>query len=87
MPPHCDTMDGPVVKLDRPLITQVSRFACEEVPDLQFALVGSMALDDPEGWDVHRQSAADREGAAALAGRGWECVSSPWRCKSPPRCS
>jgi trehalose synthase len=27
----------------------------EEVPALQLALVGSMALDDPEGWDVYRQ--------------------------------
>jgi trehalose synthase len=51
------------------LVTQVSRFdlwkdpigvidayrlAREEVPELQLALVGSMALDDPEGWDVYR---------------------------------
>ena len=58
------------VELDRPLITQVSRFdpwkdplgviaayrlARKEVPALQLALVGSMALDDPEGWDVYRQ--------------------------------
>lgn len=53
----------------RPLITQVSRFdtwkdplgvidayrlARDEVPGLQLALVGSMALDDPEGWEVYR---------------------------------
>ncbi len=52
------------------LITQVSRFdlwkdplgviaayrlAREEIPGLQLALVGSMALDDPEGWDVYRE--------------------------------
>jgi trehalose synthase len=52
------------------LITQVSRFdpwkdplgviaayrlVREQVPGLQLALVGSMALDDPEGWDVYRQ--------------------------------
>jgi len=58
------------VDLDAPLVTQVSRFdpwkdplgvidayrlAREEVPDLQLALVGSMALDDPEGWDLYRQ--------------------------------
>ena len=58
------------VELDRPLVSQVSRFdpwkdplgviaayhlAREEVPGLQLALVGSMALDDPEGWDVYRQ--------------------------------
>lgn len=55
---------------DQPLITQVSRFdpwkdplgviaafrlAREEVPGLQLALVGSMALDDPEGWSVYQQ--------------------------------
>jgi trehalose synthase len=58
------------VDLDAPLVTQVSRFdpwkdplgvidayrlAREEVPELQLALVGSMALDDPEGWDLYRQ--------------------------------
>ena len=58
------------VRLGRPLMTQVSRFdpwkdplgviaayrlAREEVPNLQLALVGSMALDDPEGWDVYRE--------------------------------
>jgi trehalose synthase len=67
------------VRLDRPLVTQVSRFdpwkdpmgvieayrlAREAVPDLQLALVGSMALDDPEGWDLYRQirsaTAADK---------------------------
>jgi trehalose synthase len=52
------------------LVTQVSRFdrwkdpfgviaayrlAREEIPDLQLALVGSMALDDPEGWEVYGQ--------------------------------
>jgi trehalose synthase len=58
------------VRLDTPLVTQVSRFdpwkdplgvidayrlAHEEVPGLQLALVGSMALDDPEGWDLYRE--------------------------------
>jgi len=57
-------------ELDRPLITQVSRFAPgkdplgviaayrlirAEVAGLQLALVGSMALDDPEGWTIYRQ--------------------------------
>ncbi|HEX8714293.1 MAG TPA: glycosyltransferase, partial [Solirubrobacteraceae bacterium] len=52
------------------LVTQVSRFdpwkdpfgviaayrlVREEVPGLQLALVGSMALDDPEGWEIYRQ--------------------------------
>ena len=52
------------------LVTQVSRFdpwkdpfgviaayqlVREEVPELQLALVGSMALDDPEGWEVYAQ--------------------------------
>jgi trehalose synthase len=51
--------------LDRPLICQVSRFdpwkdpigvidayrrLSEEMPEVQLALVGSMATDDPEGW-------------------------------------
>lgn len=58
------------VDLDRPLVTQVSRFdpwkdplgviaayrlAREEVPGLQLALAGSMALDDPEGWEIYRE--------------------------------
>lgn len=56
------------VDLPGRLITQVSRFDLwkdplgviaayrlvrEEIPGLQLALVGSMALDDPEGWDVY----------------------------------
>jgi trehalose synthase len=58
------------VEVDRPLVTQVSRFdpwkdplgviaayrlLKQEVPDLQLALVGSMALDDPEGWAIYRE--------------------------------
>jgi trehalose synthase len=58
------------VDVDRPLVTQVSRFdpwkdplgviaayrlLKPEVAGLQLALVGSMALDDPEGWEVYRQ--------------------------------
>jgi trehalose synthase len=54
------------IDIDRPLITQVSRFdpwkdprgvidayrsVHEEFPDVQLALVGSMATDDPEGWE------------------------------------
>ncbi len=31
----------------------------EQVPDLQLALVGSMALDDPEGWRVYRTIQAE----------------------------
>jgi trehalose synthase len=57
------------VRTERPLVTQVSRFdpwkdplgvieayrlARQQVPDLQLALVGSMATDDPEGWDMYR---------------------------------
>ncbi len=52
------------------LVTQVSRFdpwkdpfgviaayrlVRNEIPDLQLALVGSMALDDPEGWELYGQ--------------------------------
>ena len=58
------------VDTKRPLIAQISRFdewkdplgvveayrlVRERCPDLQLALVGSMALDDPEGWRVYRQ--------------------------------
>jgi trehalose synthase len=53
------------IDVDRPLITQVSRFdpwkdpigvidayreVTKTVPEAQLALVGSMATDDPEGW-------------------------------------
>jgi trehalose synthase len=58
------------VEVDKPLVTQVSRFdpwkdpvgvmaayrlIREEVPGLQLALVGSMALDDPEGWEIYHE--------------------------------
>jgi trehalose synthase len=54
------------VDVDRPLICQVSRFdpwkdpigvidayraVTKELPEVQLALVGSMATDDPEGWE------------------------------------
>jgi trehalose synthase len=54
--------------LSRPLVTQVSRFdpwkdplgvidayrmVKVEIPEVQLALVGSMASDDPEGWDYY----------------------------------
>jgi trehalose synthase len=59
------------IDVDRPLLTQVSRFdpwkdplgvidAYREVkrthPAVQLALVGSMAHDDPEGWDYYNQT-------------------------------
>jgi trehalose synthase len=58
------------IELDRPLITQVSRFdpwkdplgviavyqmLRDEFPRLQLALVGSMALDDPQGWEMYNE--------------------------------
>jgi trehalose synthase len=54
------------IDVDRPLICQVSRFdpwkdplgvidayrlVNEQMPEVQLALVGSMATDDPEGWE------------------------------------
>ncbi|HEV7919090.1 MAG TPA: glycosyltransferase [Solirubrobacterales bacterium] len=54
------------IDVDRPLMCQVSRFdpwkdpngvidayriVKQEIPEIQLALVGSMATDDPEGWD------------------------------------
>jgi trehalose synthase len=65
------------VRVAQPLVTQVSRFdpwkdplgvikayrlAREQVPDLQLALVGSMASDDPEGWEMYRAIRADIAG-------------------------
>ena len=59
------------IDVERPLLTQVSRFdpwkdplgvidAYREVkaalPEVQLALVGSMAHDDPEGWEYYNQT-------------------------------
>jgi trehalose synthase len=61
------------IDVTRPLLTQVSRFdpwkdplgvidayrlVKEAHPDVQLALVGSMAHDDPEGWDFYNQTVA-----------------------------
>jgi trehalose synthase len=63
--------------VDRPLVCQVSRFdpwkdplgvidayrlVKEEFPEVQLALVGSMAADDPEGWDFFNATIAHAEG-------------------------
>ena len=63
--------------VDRPLITQVSRFdpwkdplgvidayriVKEKLPEVQLALVGSMASDDPEGWDYFNATLAHAAG-------------------------
>jgi trehalose synthase len=63
--------------MDRPLICQVSRFdpwkdpigvidayrlVKEEFPAVQLALVGSMATDDPEGWDYFNACVGHAEG-------------------------
>jgi trehalose synthase len=62
------------IDAERPLILQVARFdpwkdpqgaidayrlAKGAVPDLQLALVGSMASDDPEAWEVYRRIAEE----------------------------
>jgi trehalose synthase len=59
------------IDVGRPLLTQVSRFdpwkdplgvidayriVKERYPDVQLALVGSMAHDDPEGWDYYNRT-------------------------------
>jgi len=61
------------IDVDRPLVCQVSRFdpwkdpmgvidayriIHEEMPETQLALVGSMATDDPEGWEFFNQTMA-----------------------------
>ncbi|QRK12283.1 glycosyltransferase [Archangium violaceum] len=65
------------VRLDRPLVTQVSRFdkwkdplgvvaayriVRQRIPNLQLALVSSMALDDPEAWDIYETVRAETAG-------------------------
>jgi trehalose synthase len=59
------------IDVDRPLITQVSRFdpwkdplgvidayriVKQRFPEIQLALVGSMAHDDPEGWEYYNRT-------------------------------
>ena len=59
------------IDVERPLVCQVSRFdpwkdpigvidayrlVREDVPDVQLALVGSMATDDPEGWEFFQET-------------------------------
>lgn len=61
------------IHVQRPLLTQVSRFdpwkdplgvidtyrlVAQDHPDVQLALVGSMAHDDPEGWEYWNQVVA-----------------------------
>jgi trehalose synthase len=65
------------IDLDRPLICQVSRFdpwkdplgvidayrlVKTSLPEIQLALVGSMASDDPEGWDFFNATIAHADG-------------------------
>jgi trehalose synthase len=65
------------IDVERPLLTQVSRFdpwkdplgvidayreVKERFPEVQLALVGSMAHDDPEGWDYYNQTVAYAQG-------------------------
>ncbi|HEY8581467.1 MAG TPA: glycosyltransferase [Capillimicrobium sp.] len=65
------------IDVDRPLMCQVSRFdpwkdplgvidayrlVKERLPDVQLALVGSMASDDPEGWDFFNATLAHADG-------------------------
>jgi trehalose synthase len=65
------------IDVDRPLMCQVSRFdpwkdpmgvidayrkVIEELPEVQLALVGSMATDDPEGWEFFNSTVAYADG-------------------------
>jgi trehalose synthase len=69
------------IDVDRPLLCQVSRFdpwkdplgvidayriVKEHVPEIQLALVGSMATDDPEGWDFFNSTVAHADGDADI---------------------
>ncbi len=65
------------IDVERPLLTQVSRFdpwkdplgvidayrlVKAEYPEVQLALVGSMAHDDPEGWDYYNRTVTYADG-------------------------
>jgi trehalose synthase len=65
------------IDVERPLLTQVSRFdpwkdplgvidayrlVKERFPEVQLALVGSMAHDDPEGWEYYNRTVAYADG-------------------------
>ena len=65
------------IDVDRPLLCQVSRFdpwkdpmgvidayrmVKEDMPEVQLALIGSMATDDPEGWEFFNQTVAHADG-------------------------
>ena len=65
------------IDVTRPMVCQVSRFdpwkdplgvidayriVKEDQPDVQLALVGSMASDDPEGWDFYNSTLAHANG-------------------------
>jgi trehalose synthase len=67
------------VDVERPLLTQVSRFdpwkdplgvidayrlVKQRHPEVQLALVGSMAHDDPEGWEYYQRTVAHADGDA-----------------------
>jgi len=69
-------IDWTGVELKRPLITQISRFdpwkdpigvievyrrIRDEVPGVQLALLGQLALDDPEGWGMYHDIVAQTE--------------------------
>jgi trehalose synthase len=65
------------IDVDRPVLCQVSRFdpwkdplgvidayriVKAQRPDVQLALVGAMAADDPEGWDYYNATVAHADG-------------------------
>jgi trehalose synthase len=65
------------IDLSRPLMIQVSRFdpwkdpwgvieayrmVKEELPTIQLALIGAMADDDPQGWDIYNSIQAEAKG-------------------------
>lgn len=69
-----EVLDWIGVDVTRPLLLQVSRFdhwkdplgviaayriVKRRMPEVQLALVGSMALDDPEGWQVYHEISSD----------------------------
>jgi trehalose synthase len=69
------------IDVDRPLMCQVSRFdpwkdpigvidayrlVNEQMPEVQLSLIGSMATDDPEGWEFFNSTMAHADGDADI---------------------
>ena len=91
------------IDVERPLLTQVSRFdpwkdplgvidayrlVKKRFPEVQLALVGSMAHDDPEGWEYYNRTVAYADNDPdiyILSNLKTSVPSRSMRSRSPPR--